>query len=156
MIKLIRVIKESLFVVAVIIVGIAVSCIVFHIRPAVVLSGSMEPEIETGSLLFVNTNEKSAKTGDIIAFQAGAAQVSHRVVEVTSDGYVTKGDANETRDLSTVTEDRVIGVVFLWIPKLGYALKWLSSVSGMILAVTVCISLLLMEKLIGREEKANE
>ena len=68
------------------------------IEPFVVQSGSMSPEIETGSVSFINRREKyeNIRVNDIIAFKTpNGNQVTHRVVSVTNNGLETKGDANE-------------------------------------------------------------
>ena len=50
----------------------------------------------------------------------------HRLVEVRSDGQlVTKGDANQSRDSSTVGFDAVHGAAFLRIPYAGLPNFWL-------------------------------
>ena len=65
------------------------------IRPYIVMSGSMEPAILTGSLCFVNTNAEFAdvREGDVIAFRSAMGTlVTHRAVAVTEDGVETCGD----------------------------------------------------------------
>ena len=62
-----------------------------------VISGSMEPEIPVGSLVYVKSvafNELSEQ--DVIAFEAGASIVTHRIVSIDSGNQLitTKGDAN--------------------------------------------------------------
>ena len=63
-------------------VFVIIACIVFaataickigNIEPRIVLSGSMEPKIHTGSICFINKKVPydKIKTGDIIAFKAG-------------------------------------------------------------------------------------
>ena len=53
----------------------------FGIRPYVVYSGSMEPEIPTGAVVFTKEGEFSPKKGDIITFHNGDTVVTHRVVK---------------------------------------------------------------------------
>lgn len=96
------------------------------IIPYVVMSGSMEPEIPVGSLCFVNTNVRyeSIVKGDIIAFTSdGDFYITHRVAEVTADGFVTKGDGNNQADLWTVREKNYKGKTVVWIPYMGYILR---------------------------------
>ena len=85
-------------------VFVIIACIVFaataickigNIEPRIVLSGSMEPKIHTGSICFINKKVPydKIKTGDIIAFKAGKnTMVTHRVISVTNAGFETKGD----------------------------------------------------------------
>ena len=72
----------------------------FGFRPYVVLSGSMDPVIRTGSLAYVNTRMEpdSLRAGDVAAFRLGDATVSHRIVRTAGDAFVTKGDANSCED----------------------------------------------------------
>lgn len=95
------------------------------ILPFVVMSGSMEPEISTGSLCFVNTNVsyERIEKGDIIAFSTGGdIYVTHRVISVETDGFLTKGDGNDKVDLWIVKEDNYKGKTVAWIPYIGYIL----------------------------------
>lgn len=105
-----------------------------------VVSGSMEPEIATGSLCIINTNTevKTLKEGDVIAFRSGSMEVTHRIVRVDQDGFITKGDANESEDAGVVPFEHVIGKNVLWIPYAGMILAYLKTVPGMIIA-GICI-----------------
>ena len=40
----------------------------FGINPYVVLSGSMEPQIHTGAIAFVNTKDTAVKVGDVVTY----------------------------------------------------------------------------------------
>ncbi len=116
------------------------------VRAYVVKSGSMEPAIQTGSLCFVNTNAAygSVETGDIIAFETAAgAAVTHRAVQITTDGIETKGDANEEADLSAVQESSFLGVTMFSIPYLGYLTAFLQTKRGIILAVSFITALII-------------
>ena len=87
-----------------------------------VQTGSMEPELMTGSVILVHkTNVESLKTGDIISFYAADSEISgrvntHRIVSVSTNMtgqpvFTTKGDANEFEDPQTVSNINVIGRV---------------------------------------------
>ncbi|MEY9953721.1 signal peptidase I [Leifsonia sp. EB34] len=90
---------------AVAIVTVAV-CAVFGLRPVVVISGSMEPTLPVGSLVFYRTVPAAdVVKGDIVTVprqDGGTGLITHRVKEVTTKGDVTtlrlKGDANATPD----------------------------------------------------------
>ena len=86
-------------------------------EPYRILTGSMEPVLEPGEIVLIDTNDRELEPEDIIAFWEGEHVVIHRVQEVEHDGsYVTKGDANPTKDFNPVNQKEVIGS--LWI-KLG-------------------------------------
>lgn len=99
----------------------------FGCQPYVVLSGSMEPLIHTGSLVYIDSRDKDVQTDDIIAYERNDISVVHRVIEVTEEGYRTKGDANSTRDMGKVTESQVLGKYLFSIPAAGYLLSWIGS-----------------------------
>ena len=120
-----------------VIISLGVLICIFNIRPLIVISGSMEPAIMTGSLCFVNYNDRDVDVGDIIAYRAGDKTVTHRVIDRSADGYVTKGDGNNAADVSPVTEDRIIGTDIFNIPKLGYAIMALKSAKGIMITLVL-------------------
>ena len=61
----------------------------------VVLSGSMEPGIRTGGLVFTDTRRREPQTGDIITYRLRDVRITHRVVRREGTVLITKGDANE-------------------------------------------------------------
>ena len=96
------------------------------IRPYIVLSGSMEDTIKTGAVAYVNSNVKAEEieVGDIIAFNTGTKQVTHRVVSINSDNsFTTKGDANNVVDINSVKFSNYLGKTIFSIPYLGYLLS---------------------------------
>jgi len=126
------------------------------IIPYVVLSGSMEPTIETGSLCFINkhTNINSIKEKDIIAFKLkDGTLVTHRAVKVTNKDITTKGDNNKNADSNKVTTENYIGKNIFWIPKIGYVVKVLQSPKGIIIMITVVVLLLVSGFLFGEDKK---
>lgn len=90
-----------------------------------VVSGSMEPDIPTGSLVYVkDVSKEELKENDVITFYGRQGSiVTHRIQSIESDGIVTKGDANEDVDLAKVRESQIIGKVILSIPLLGYFMQ---------------------------------
>jgi len=128
------------------------------IVPYIVLSGSMEPTIETGSLCFINKHEKynNTKKKDIIAFKLkNNTLVTHRVVEVTNSGLKTKGDNNKDIDGGEVTKDNFVGKNIFWVPKVGYAVKAFQSTKGKIILIT-CVILLFVSGLLFGEDKKKK
>ena len=98
-----------------------------------VVSGSMEPEIPVGSVLYVKPVEpKTVKENDIIAFREVDDVVAHRVVtNRTGIGeFVTKGDANNVEDRDPISYDAVVGRVEMHLPVFGMAMALYSSVIG--------------------------
>ena len=117
------------------------------IRPYAVVSGSMEPAIHVGSVCMVDMNYpfKDIKKGDIISMQSGDLAITHRVVEVTGSGLVTKGDANNTQDTGYVTVDNYFGKTVLSLPMLGYVVIFFKSNLGKAFGVGAIVLALLVD-----------
>ena len=100
------------------------------IKPYVVMSGSMEPTISTGAMVYVKEFEDKPQIGDVTAFYTkDQTAVIHRIVDVdTATGaYITKGDANSTIDAGEITDSDIIGKYQKHIPRLGYLIAGLES-----------------------------
>ena len=125
-----------------------------------VISGSMEPEIPVGSLVYVKqVGFGELQTGDIIAFTSGASVVTHRVVEMdsTTQLITTKGDANDAKDFMPVAFTNVLGKVVLHIPFFGIAAAWISDLSGKLITFGVLIFGLLLSSLsLGSKKNAQK
>lgn len=105
-----------------------------------VVSGSMEPAIPIGSLVYVHQVEPAeVEEKEVIAFYSSTdsgAIITHRVVKnrVVSGEIVTKGDANDAQDPMPVEYEQVLGKVTLSIPTLGGVLSMFATVQGKIAA----------------------
>ena len=91
----------------------------------VVMSGSMEPTLKTGGIVFTDTAQTDPAVGDIITFRSAVGKVSHRVVAKQKQGYITKGDANKTEDVSLLKPEQIIGTVVFAVPFVGFAAELL-------------------------------
>lgn len=145
-----KIIKEIINVLTTLIIvlgGIFLILYICGIVPYVVLSGSMEPTIETGSLCFINKHEKinDIKEKDIIAFKMkDGTLVTHRAIKINENGIKTKGDNNKEADSSLVTSNNFVGKNIFWIPKLGYGVMAFQSTSGKIVIITCVVILLIL------------
>lgn len=86
----------------------------------VVLSGSMEPAIRTGGLVFTDNRRREPEIGDIITYSINGERITHRVVRKKGTTLITKGDANKGEDLTPVNAEQVLGTVIFTIPFAGY------------------------------------
>lgn len=89
-----------------------------------VLSGSMEPNIPVGSIVYVKPMEASQlEAGDVCTYMLadGSNYVTHRVVSVDleSQTLITQGDANEVPD-GDVAFSQVLGEAQFHLPYLGF------------------------------------
>lgn len=135
--------------------------LLFNMRPYVVTSGSMEPAIHTGSLIYIDLDVKGedVKEGDVIAFYISeSASATHRVIEVNSDEkyFITQGDANEFPDFNPVTYDMLIGRTEHAIPYLGYVINWLSTLRGKIIFGCLFLAQYILQELFFGEETEQD
>lgn len=106
-----------------------------------VLSGSMEPGIQTGSIIAVKAAEdKNAfQKDDVITFLAEEDMlITHRITEVVKSGdsvlYRTKGDNNNAEDMDPVLSDNVVAkYTGFTLPYVGYFINFSQSKNGALL-----------------------
>ena len=132
---------------------------IFGITNAVVDTGSMEGDkpdsIPAKSIIFL-VRAKEYKIDDVVMFQSsGKTPVTHRIIGVDDDGFITKGDANNAADTDRVKPDQIIGKVFLTVPYVGYAIGWLKTPLGSMLLVLICF-LLIGAPIIFRSDEEKE
>lgn len=124
-----------------------------------VISGSMEPAIPTGSLVYIReTLPEELIEGEVIAFYGArdsASIITHRVVEnrVLMGEFLTKGDANQTNDMTPVPYDNVIGRVERSIPAAGKVAEMFTSREGKILAGGLIAAAILLQLLAALAER---
>ena len=124
----------------------------FGLGAAAVLSGSMEPELSVGDLLIV-VESTDYEVDDIIVFQDGRTAVTHRIVSISEDEVITRGDANNTDD-SPILYSQIKGKVVIAIPLVGYAVNMVKTPIG-----TVCIlalAIFLMERSFRAEKEQDK
>lgn len=120
---------------------------VFGIKPMIVVSSSMEPEINVGDLAFVKmVDTDTIKEKDIVAFRNNEDTVTtHRVIDVTEiDGnkcFTTKGDNNASDDSTMVSPSDIEGIYISKIPKLGEVL--------MVVQQPIVLAIILLVILVG-------
>ena len=127
---------------------------ILGVKPFVVLSGSMNPEIEVGDLVLVkDVDTNTLKEGDIIAYRdSGDKVTTHRIVEVIKEdgnlSFITKGDANNAND-EQISASQVEGKYQKRFPKLGHAVMFLQQPLGFAVVVLsifiVCMLLFIMQ-----------
>ncbi|MEI8067516.1 MAG: signal peptidase I [Candidatus Shapirobacteria bacterium] len=127
-------IKRNL-IVAGIVISMALSAIIFrkNIKLFIVLSGSMEPTIKTGSLIFVRA-EPNYQKNDIITFNNNQKiSTTHRIIEIKNidnkNIFTTKGDANNVADFKEINQDKIIGKKLFSIPYLGYLINFTQKIT---------------------------
>ena len=79
-----------------------------------VATGSMEPTIKQNDIIVVH-KQNNYKVDDIVTFKSERAYVTHRIVTKRGNTIVTKGDANNTKDVAIEKKD-IIGKVVKILP----------------------------------------
>ena len=133
----------------------------------IVLTDSMDPEIQSGDLIFCHTVEAEAvQVGDIISFYDpmgnGSTVVTHRVMEIKDEGtglsFITKGDNNNTEDQMPVQAEDVIGLYKSRIAGAGNIAMFMQTTPGLIVCVILPMILLIGWDVLRRKkyEKARQ
>lgn len=121
----------------------------------IVLSGSMEPAIRTGSIVVIKP-EENYKEGDIITFGKDTKKdvpTTHRIVKIRAvEGrllFTTKGDANDSEDSTEIRKDRIIGKVLFSVPYIGYILDTAKKPIGFAVLVGVPVLLIVYDEILN-------
>ena len=144
-------------------------------RPVFILTGSMEPEIKTNSIVITKnlTDEDIAniEVGDIVTYSVydewnkKDLTITHRIYEIEENEngdiiYTTKGDNNHTTDAYELTKDNLQAkVVFTWNGFASIYNQWNSGVAGkliIILPIAAVILGYISLKLIFKEKNKKE
>lgn len=129
---------------------LALGALLFGFRPVVVVSGSMEPDIMTGAMIFERKVEAvNIHVGDVVTVpRPTGGLVTHRVVEAKNVGQqqaslVLKGDANQVADAQPyVVEDAY--VVVTSVPKVGAVVEGLRTTNGAVFMLLLWLSFVLV------------
>jgi signal peptidase len=112
-------------------------------KTLIVLSGSMEPKIHTGSVVAVRP-AKEYKVGDVITFGEKTktkTPTTHRIYDIKeangTKSCITKGDANNAPDQKPVSEKEILGKVLFSVPYAGYAVAAAQKPVGFMLIIVV-------------------
>lgn len=124
----------------------------FGYKGFIVLSDSMKPSFEAGDYIIDKMVDlKTIQVGDVVSYYDKSDQiVTHRVVEITPQGYVLQGDGNEVTDTTFVTNENYIGRQAYSVSKLGTIMLKLSHP-----LVLVGISLLFLLMLIYQKFRGH-
>ena len=88
-----------------------------------ILTGSMEDTINIDDMVIVKITNKISEN-DIVSYKSENSIITHRVIEVLDDGYITKGDNNNTDD-GMIEKDKIIGKVVYTGKKWGKIKKFI-------------------------------
>ena len=127
----------------------------------VVMSSSMEPAIDTGSIVLLKHVDGAPEVGDVVTVPVPAeaqadgypAEVLHRVIEVTEDGLVrTQGDNLDKPDPFAVPVSEVTERAVTVIPGAGQLVAFLFSPYGIMWMAAGVFLLVVMPFFDGQRE----
>lgn len=120
-----------------------------------VLTGSMEPTIPTGSIVFIYPRAEYGE-GDVVTFKRMESSleipVTHRIIAVAEGdrgdrAFKTKGDANESEDMDSVSQNEIYGKVIFHLPYIGYLLDAAKTPWGFAALIIVPALLVIMDEI---------
>lgn len=156
--KVISNLTSAIIIVVAVLILISIFPVTGNHKILVVKSGSMEPAVKTGSVVFVSPQEEY-NINDIITFAGRGnteSSTTHRIVNIEDangkKNFVTKGDANNAEDESRVSLDKIIGKVLFSVPYAGYAVAAAKEPLGFALLIIVPAGLIIFEE-IGKIRK---
>lgn len=146
--NIVLIVVVSLFVLSFIVIPLADKSSHLYI----VTSGSMEPSLNVGDIVYVkDCGASKVNIGDVINFHREDEKytVTHRCVDIIEKGnetfFKTKGDANEDNDTALVSEKDLIGkvpyanvfghTIYAKVPRLGYLSYFVHTKLGFFLLV---------------------
>lgn len=149
----------ALVAIGVLVVGSILPIFGAH-RVFVVQSGSMEPVLRTGSVIFIRP-ETSYGVRDIVTWQpaGGGTPITHRIVKEFSDTsgtrFQTKGDANESAD-GTIESRQILGKVMFHVPYLGYPVNFAKKPIGFIVLILFPSLLIIFDEVLNLKREFSK
>ena len=120
-----------------------------------VATGSMEPVISQNDIIIVK-EQKDYELNDIVTFKSDNAYVTHRVISKSGNSIITKGDANNAKDVS-IKRDDIIGKVVHVIRQGGV---WQQIFTSPTIIIMIFVTLMLFDFAFSyrgsKEEKEEE
>ncbi len=122
-----------------------------------VMSGSMEPKIKVGSVVFVRgVKPEILKENDVITYTSledPNISITHRLTEIEEkEGktvFKTQGDANNSEDIAEVSPSQIKGKVIFSLPLLGYLSVWIRRPLGFGLLVILPAILIIISEILN-------
>lgn len=112
----------------------------------------MNPTIDTGSIIIVKKQDYY-DVGDAVSYSTlvdgKETIITHRIVSIGGNVYVTKGDANVAVDRAIILPRLIIGKVVVIIPYVGYILSWVKSSLGVIFAIILPASAIIITEMLS-------
>ena len=120
------------------------------------VEGGKPKRVDIGDMVIIK-DTGDYKIGDVIAFlpEGDKIPTTHRIIGLTENGFITKGDANNTPDPDPVPADAVEGKVVLVIPGMGRLMELIRTPIGMLLLAAVGFLLIEIPWQLERRKKED-
>ncbi len=119
---------------------------------AVVLSGSMEPELSVDDLVIIKEGGEP-ELGDVVVYQSGSSLVIHRIVGFEGENVITQGDANNAPD-EPIPLTAIKGELMMSIPLVGAVTRLVQNPVGVV--CILALALLFLEFSYQKEKKQDD
>lgn len=113
-----------------------------------VQTGSMEKEISAGDWIITKITQ-DVKLNDIVTYEVDGEYVTHRIIEVYNGTYVTKGDANNTKD-DPIDQSQIVGKEIAKLAGFGILRK---TIFNPAVLVTLIITLILFSLVVKKNKE---
>ena len=122
-----------------------------NIKFMIIQSGSMKPDIKTGSIVMVRPVD-DYQIGDIVSFRkynTNETPITHRINDIkivdSETFYVTKDDLNNRPDRKLISQKEIIGKVLISIPYLGYLVHFAKKPLGFAFVIIVPTGIIIFD-----------
>jgi signal peptidase len=130
----------------IVLVGATLIPIPGNFKVFIVESGSMEPAVKTGSLIFVKP-ASNFSVGDVVTIKNGKNTVTHRIVKIDGQSVTTKGDANKEADAETASINNLVGKMLFSLPYIGYPVGYAKTKVGFMFLVIIPAVIIIYDEL---------
>jgi signal peptidase len=154
-----KILKTILGIVLAVMIGIGLFTIMTilpipgNFKILTVQSGSMEPALSVGSVIFIKPFNEY-KIGDIVTKKTDepGVTITHRIIsQDNSSGiplFETKGDANNIADPEMVPKEMIVGKMLGSVPKLGYLIGFAKTGKGLLVVVFLPAILIILDEVL--------
>ncbi|MGD7053079.1 signal peptidase I [Sutcliffiella horikoshii] len=126
-----KIIPSMLIIFMVVLLLLSYSHLIYF---TIVVSDSMRPTFSAGDILISKTvNDENIVIGDIITFMDRQGKiVTHRVVDIETHHFITKGDSVSYENTEYIAFDSLRYKYLFHVPFVGYAVQWINSLIGLV------------------------
>ena len=116
------------------------------------MAGAEKDSLRVYDMVIIH-RQRSYRLGDIISFDSGGALVTHRIVGETKDAFITKGDANNTADLTPTPRENIIGKVVLSLSQFGRVIQFAKTPAGLAVLAIIGCTFIIVPSLFGERRR---